>query len=344
MRSVNVRLAGILIPILATLLFPPVAAWAISYSADYDSVKSQLSTPQEIAEYMTSYFTYNTSRTGFSPYYPENLNALRSGDCKDYSTFFSDILASHGYTVNQYAFRYDASTGYGHVVSIFTDTDGKMYVATNKGSQEVILGPVTTLDEAGAAIVAAGALPSGSVYDQWQKYPAGCTANLYPSGGFSYLTDFSQVTASLPYFNHTAQYLAAFFTVKKHPGAYAYAPETMNLERAGDAKDFAVISAAILKANYHHPTVWSVRYNQKTNASHVITVFYYGEKIYFQSLQYQFGPVDDFDGIVAQLKHNGHIPADSVADNWQIYADGYTGPFPVAATMNPIIPALLLGE
>jgi len=344
MKFISALRVKIILPILALLLLTPARAWTISYIADYDSVKSQLNTPQEIAEYMMSYFTYNTSRTGFTPYYPANLNALRSGDCKDYSTFFSDILASHGYTVNQYAFRYDTSNNYGHVVSIFTDTNGKMYVATNKGSQEVILGPVTSLDEAGAAIVAAGALPSGSVHDQWQKFPAGCTANLIHSGGFSYLSDYNQAVSTLSSFNNPAQYMAAFFTLQNHAGAYAYEPASMNAKRAGDAKDFAVFGAAILKADYYFPTVWSVRYNQKTNASHVIAVFTFAGKYYFQSLQYLFGPVDDFDAIVTQLKHNGHIPADSVADNWKSYADGYTGPFPMAATTNPIIPAMLLNE
>jgi hypothetical protein len=307
----------------------------IPYSSDYATVKAQLTTPQAIAAYMTAYFSY-VSHYGYSPYAPDVFNARRNGDCKDYATFFGDILASHGYTVTKYAFRYDTTNGNGHVVCLFTDTNGLHYVASNKGNTQQIFGPVANLTEAGTVLLQNGILPQGSVADQWLGYPPGFTGQLQDSKGFLYNANYQTAMAQLLYFHHPAIYMTAFFTAETHKGAYAYTPEELNTRRAGDAKDFAVFNARKTYA-----TIYSLRYNQKTNASHVISVTTYNSKYYFQSNQYFFGPLDSFEEIVPLLKANGHIPADSTVDNWQSYASTYMGPFPVATPEVKFSPATM---
>lgn len=310
----------------------------LPYNSNYASVKSQLTTPQIITEYMTAYFTYE-GHWGYSPYDPDTFNSNRRGDCKDYATFFADILSSHGYTIHKYAFRYDTQNDWGHVVSIFTDTNGLQYVASNKGSSQQIYGPISSLNDAGAILIANGVLPSGSVSDQWLQYPANFTGQLLGSKGFSYNVNYQTAKTQLVSFQDPAIYMTAFFSFEEHPGEYAYSPEELNTRRAGDAKDFAVFSA-----QNAHSTIYSFRYNKTNNASHVISVSTYNSQYYFQSLQYFFGPVNTFDEITALLKANGHIPANCEVDNWQSYASSYTGPFPVAITPpdKSIPPAVLI--
>lgn len=314
-----------------------ILASTIPYSTNYATIKTQLTTPQAIADYITAYFTYDYYHSGYTPYAPDVFNSRQLGDCKDYATFFGDILASHGYAVTKYAFRYNTANGWGHVVTIFTDTDGKQYVASNKGSAQQIYGPITSTAEAGALLLQNGVLPQGSVTDQWLAYPPAFTGQIQDSKGFAYNADYQTAMAQLVYFQHPAIYMTAFFTAESHPGAYAYAPAELNTRRAGDAKDFAVFSAQKTNA-----AIYSLRYDQRTNASHVISVTLYNSQYYFQSNQYFFGPVASFDEIVVLLKANGHIPADCTVDNWKSYPSTYTGPFPVTTKPSAILPATVL--
>ncbi|NDY58627.1 hypothetical protein G3N56_17975 [Desulfovibrio sulfodismutans] len=313
----------------AILLFFPAASYGapLPYNSDYAVVKTLLATPQAVAEYLSAHFSY-AFHDGRLAYAPADFNTRRGGDCKDYSAFFSDVVASHGFSVTQYAFRYDAATGYGHVVSIFTDTDGKQYVATHKNGDLAIYGPITSLAEAGQACIANGVLPAGSIADQWLAYPAGLAGNMYDTGGFSYFADYAQAMSQLNYFQHVAQYMTACFTRAAHPGAFAFSPAELNTRLAGDAKDFAVFAAAYLSDRHFNPTLHAFRYDPATNAHHVVTVFQYGGKYYFQSYQYLFGPLDAFSEIEALCKASGHIPADSQVDGWTSYPAGFTGPFP----------------
>ncbi len=322
----------------AILLFVPAASYGapLPYNPDYAVVKTQLTTPQAVAEYLSAHFDY-AFHDGMLAYAPADFNTRRGGDCKDYSAFFSDVLAAHGFPVTQYAFRYDAATGYGHVVSIFTDTDDKQYVATHKNGDMVIYGPIASLADAGQACIANGVLPAGAIADQWLAYPPGLAGNMYASGGFAYAAEYAQAMAQLSYFQHVAQYMTAFFTRAAHPGAYAYAPAELNTRRAGDAKDFAVFAAAYLSDRSFAPTLYSFRYDQATNAHHAVTVFQYGGKYYVQSFQVLFGPLDAFSDIEAVCKASGHIPADSQTDDWKSYPAGYLGPFPT-----PFIPTATL--
>lgn len=323
-------------------LFPagPVAA-AVPYTADYDQAKALLTTPQATADYLSAYFSYD-AHYGMLAYAPADFNTRLGGDCKDYSAFFSDVVASHGFAVTQYAFRYDAATGYGHTISIFTDTDGKQYVATHKNGDMAIYGPVDSPEEAGQLCIANGVLPAGSIADRFLAYPKGLAGNMYDSGGFAYVAEYAQAMAQLSYFQHVAQYMTAFFTRDAHPGAYAYAPADLNTRRAGDARDFAVFAAAYLSDRSFGPTLYTFRYDPAANAHHAVTVFQYGGKYYVQSFQYLFGPLDGLSDIEAVCKISGHIPADSQVDDWRSYPAGYTGPFPTAAPpLAGVLPLLL---
>ena len=324
--------------ILCTLCTAQTFAATIPYSDDYASVKAQLTTPQDVAAYMTAYFTYDMYHYGYMPYDPATFNARKLGDCKDYATFFASILASHGYAIKKYAFRYNASNNYGHIVTVFTDTDNKQYVASNHGKAQEIYGPVTSLDEAGSLLLANGVLPAGSIADDWLEYPPEFTGYLQHSSGFLYNADYQTAKSQLQYFQHPASYMTAFFTAQMHPGANAYAPAELNSRKTGDAKDFAVFNAQ----NVYGSTIHSFRCNTRTNASHVISVNTQGAQYYVQSNQYFFGPLDALTDVIPLLKDNGHIPADCTADNWQSYPNTYTGPFPVATPPLPPAASLLL--
>jgi hypothetical protein len=311
------------------LFFIPAASRAapVPYNADYAVVKTLLTTPQAAAEYLSAYFSY-AFHDGMLAYAPADFNTRLGGDCKDYSAFFSDVVASHGYAVTQYAFRYDAATGHGHTISIFTDTGGMQYVATHKNGDMVIYGPVESPEAAGQLCIANGVLPEGAIADRFLAYPPGMAGDMYDSGGFAYAAEYAQAMAQLSYFQHVAQYMTAFFTKAAHPGAYAYAPAELNTRRAGDAKDFAVFAAAYLSDRSFAPTLYTFRYDQAANAHHAVTTFQYGGKHYVQSFQYLFGPLDAFSDIEAVCKASGHIPADSQTDDWKSYPTGFTGPFP----------------
>ncbi|WP_156955735.1 hypothetical protein [Solidesulfovibrio alcoholivorans] len=328
------------ITIILTLTSSHAHADTIPYNSDYNAIKEQLSTPQAAAAYMAAYFTYDTNRPGYMPYSPATLNTLKTGDCKDYATFFASILVSHGYAIKKYAFRYNTSNNYGHIVTLFTDTDGKQYVASNHGNAQEIFGPVTSLDEAGSFLLAGGVLPSGSVADDWLEYPPEFTGYLQHSNGFLYNADYQTAKSQLQYFQHPASYMTAFFTAQTHPGANAYAPAELNSRKTGDAKDFAVFNAQ----NVYGSSIHSFRCNQRTNAGHVISSNTYNSKYYVQSNQYFFGPLDALTDVIPLLKENGHIPADCTADNWQSYSSTYTGPFPVATVPSPPAASLLLLE
>jgi len=53
------------------------------------------------------------------------------GDCLSYANFFSYVLAQHGYDVKKVSFKYHAQgVRLGHVVALFTDSDGQLKYAT----------------------------------------------------------------------------------------------------------------------------------------------------------------------------------------------------------------------
>ncbi|MCU0629481.1 MAG: hypothetical protein MUE45_08440 [Methanoregulaceae archaeon] len=99
-------------------------------ATNFSSVIEELDTPEKAAEYADAKFTF-TYHDGCISYPPEEFFRLERGDCKDYATFLSYVLAHHGYDAQIVAFKYfkDGKRN-GHVVTLFKDTDGSMYYMT----------------------------------------------------------------------------------------------------------------------------------------------------------------------------------------------------------------------
>jgi hypothetical protein len=101
----------------------------LSDSANFTAVVEQLTTPEKTLQYMSDTFTYVPHGSLIS-YRPEVFFRIRQGDCKDYATFFSYVLAQHGYYAEIVSIRYSDS---GHSVTIFRDDDGQLkYQSSDK--------------------------------------------------------------------------------------------------------------------------------------------------------------------------------------------------------------------
>jgi len=104
---------------------------ALLTSENFTYVVENLDTPVKATQYAQEKFTF-VYHDGWVSYSPEIFFKGLKGDCKDYATFLSYVLAKHGYDAKIVSFiYYDHTSRNGHVVTLFTDTDGKMkYVTT----------------------------------------------------------------------------------------------------------------------------------------------------------------------------------------------------------------------
>jgi hypothetical protein len=103
---------------------------AVLESENFAYVVENLDTPAKAAQYMHEKFSYlEIGKCTSDP--PQVFFERRTGDCKHYATFLSYVLAEHGYDAKIIAFSYyiDGKRN-GHVVTLFTDSDGKMKYAT----------------------------------------------------------------------------------------------------------------------------------------------------------------------------------------------------------------------
>jgi hypothetical protein len=100
-------------------------------SKNFSYVVENLDTPVKTTQYTQEKFTF-VYHDGCISYPPEKFFEGLKGDCKDYATFLSYVLAEHSYDAKIISFKYyDGGTRKGHVVTLFTDTDGKMkYITT----------------------------------------------------------------------------------------------------------------------------------------------------------------------------------------------------------------------
>ncbi len=99
-------------------------------SKDFDYVVKNLDTPEKAAEYTKEKFTFLDRRTcvGQTAY---QFFTETEGDCLSYANFFSYVLAQHGYDVKKVSFKYtDRRVRLGHVVTLFTESDGQLKYAT----------------------------------------------------------------------------------------------------------------------------------------------------------------------------------------------------------------------
>lgn len=103
-----------------------------------------LDTPSKVISYMQSNFTF-VFHAGCISYSPEQFFNIKAGDCKDYSTFFSYILAQHGCYAEIVTFTWYDKNGIrnGHVVTIFRNTDGALKYQSNNDH----FGPVSSVDD-----------------------------------------------------------------------------------------------------------------------------------------------------------------------------------------------------
>jgi len=103
---------------------------ALLDSKNFSYVAENLDTPLKIAQFADAKFSYEY-HDGCSSYPPEEFFHKTLGDCKDYSTFLSSILAQHGYDSKMVAYKgYIDGKRTAHVVVLFTDTDGRLKYAT----------------------------------------------------------------------------------------------------------------------------------------------------------------------------------------------------------------------
>jgi PKD repeat protein len=105
-------------------------ATAIPDTNSFSSLVKSLDTPAKAAQYTQAHYNF-VWHDGCISYPPEEFYRLEKGDCKDVATFLSYIIAQHGYDAKIISFRYSQNgEEEGHVLTLFTDADGKMKYST----------------------------------------------------------------------------------------------------------------------------------------------------------------------------------------------------------------------
>jgi len=114
----------------------------VSYTSDYNAVKSSIHTPQQASAYMQENFTYgwDTRVSGFKATDPATVNATKWGDCKSMATFVSDVLSDDGIPVDLVVMKYGADRTDGninaHVVTVAT-YQGAAWMTSNQDIWQV---------------------------------------------------------------------------------------------------------------------------------------------------------------------------------------------------------------
>jgi len=114
-------------------------------ATNFSYVIESLDTPQKAVEYTDAKFIF-TYHDGCISYPPEEFFRNGKGDCKDYATFLSYVLAHHGYDAQIVAFKYlKDNKRNGHVVTFFKQADGAMYYMTTPAVSKIRV--VTSIDD-----------------------------------------------------------------------------------------------------------------------------------------------------------------------------------------------------
>jgi len=99
-------------------------------SQNFTYIVENLETPIKAAEYTKEKFRFHNRGTCYGQT-PNQFFMEGAGDCLSYANFFSYVLAQHGYDVKKVSFKYHAQgVDMGHVVTLFTDSDGQLKYAT----------------------------------------------------------------------------------------------------------------------------------------------------------------------------------------------------------------------
>lgn len=101
-------------------------------TAAFIQVIEQLDTPQKLSNFLLNEFQW-TYHDGCVSYWPEEFYNRKEGDCKDYATLTSYVLAKHEYYTEIITFTFydQEGTRYGHVVVIYQDKDGSFKYISN---------------------------------------------------------------------------------------------------------------------------------------------------------------------------------------------------------------------
>jgi hypothetical protein len=118
---------------------------ALLESKNFSYVVENLDTPLKTAQYIEDKYTYKLHLDNCRSYSPEEFFQVMEGDCSDVATFFSYVLAQHGYDAKEVTFKYYQDGEQGHMVTLFTDTDGRMKYVT--GPDLTIVREVTSVDD-----------------------------------------------------------------------------------------------------------------------------------------------------------------------------------------------------
>lgn len=116
-------------------------------SKNFSYVVENLDSPMKAAQYIEAKYTYEVHlNTDCTSYSPEEFFQVMIGDCSDVATFLSYVLAQHGYDAKVVIMSYYRDGKHeGHVVTLFTDTDGRMKYATTPDT--TIFREVSSVDD-----------------------------------------------------------------------------------------------------------------------------------------------------------------------------------------------------
>jgi len=135
----------------------------------FSNVVAQLDTPEKLSNFLLTEFDF-TFHNGCISYWPEEFYNLKNGDCKDYATLSSYILAQNGFQPEIVSYRwYDQGDGnYGHVVVIYQNINGTLQYMSNGEIMEKVTSISDLLDKEKLRLNAAKigsyiVLPSGTI-------------------------------------------------------------------------------------------------------------------------------------------------------------------------------------
>ena len=101
-----------------------------------------LDTPEKLSTFLLQEITF-TDHGGCLSYWPDVFYQKREGNCKDYSTFASYVLAQHGYKARRIVYTYYRNgIRLGHEVAAY-EIDGETWIMSNGH----ISGPFTSLND-----------------------------------------------------------------------------------------------------------------------------------------------------------------------------------------------------
>ncbi len=276
----------------------------LSFST-FDEAVEGLNTPDKVLSFMQKNFS-NSFHEGIVSYSPEEFFRIRSGDGKDYATFFSYILSRHDYEADLVIIVWEGKDGKKGAFSttLFKDGAGvKWFQASDKKS-----GPVTSLEDMlekidtdlkDRKVVGHWVLPPGSMD---HRKPEGTAAAGSRGESESYAT-FEEAVKGLDSPQKVFSYMRNNFSFKYHSGAIAYAPGQLFTLKKGDCKDFSSFFSHILQKHGYYVEMVGFTFYQKDNKrqGHVVAIYKDDDgQLWYQSNFDRLGPVKSVKDLLKQ--------------------------------------------